>query len=42
MAPESQGVRVVFLRFSSEDSGQTKDVTGEPRVASRSRSCILF
>uniref|UniRef100_A0A2N9I2M3 Uncharacterized protein n=1 Tax=Fagus sylvatica TaxID=28930 RepID=A0A2N9I2M3_FAGSY len=30
MAPESRGVQVVFLHFS-----------GEPRVASRSRSCSL-
>jgi hypothetical protein len=41
MAPGSRGVRAVFLRFSGEDSGQTGDATGEPRVASRSRSCSL-
>jgi hypothetical protein len=33
MAPGSRGVRAVFLRFSDEDSGQTGDVTSEPRVA---------
>ena len=41
MAPGSRGVGAVFLRFSSEDSSQMGDATGEPRVASRSRSCIL-
>ena len=30
-----------FLRFSSEDSGQTGKATGEPRVASHSWSCSL-
>ena len=39
MAPKSRGVGVVFSCFSSEDSGQTGDATGEPRVASRSWSC---
>jgi hypothetical protein len=33
MVPESKGVRAIFLYFSGEDSGQTGDVTGEPRVA---------
>ncbi len=41
MAPGSKGVRVVFLCFSDEDSGQTRDVAGEPRVARCSRSCLL-
>ena len=41
MAPKSWGVGTVFLRFSSEDSSQMGDAIGEPRVASRSRSCIL-
>jgi hypothetical protein len=36
MAPGSRGVRVVFLRFSGEDSSQMGDATGEPRVTSRS------
>jgi hypothetical protein len=35
MALGSKGVRAVFLYFSSEDSGQTGDVTNEPRVARR-------
>jgi hypothetical protein len=37
MALGSPGVRDVFLHFSDEDSNQTGDATGEPRVASRSR-----
>ena len=41
MAPGSRGIRVVFLRFSGKDSGQTGDVACEPRVARRSRSCPL-
>ena len=41
MAPRSRGVGVVFSCFSSEDSGQTGDATGEPRVASRSWGCSL-
>ena len=32
MAPGSQGVGAVFVHFSDEDSGQTGDVLGEPRV----------
>jgi hypothetical protein len=36
MAPRSWGVEAVFLRFSGEDSGQTGEATGKPRVASRS------
>ena len=42
MAPRSRGVGAFFFsHFSSEDSGQTGDATGEPRVASRSWSCSL-
>ena len=38
MAPRSRGAGAIFVCFSSEDSGQTRDATGEPRVARRSRS----
>jgi hypothetical protein len=38
MAPRSRGVGAVFVCFSGEDSGQTGDATGEPRVARHSRS----
>ena len=41
MAPESRGAGAVFVCFSDEDSGQTGDVFGEPRVPRRSRSCYL-
>ena len=41
MAPESRGVEAVFVRFSDEDSGQTGDVIGEPRVPRRSWSRYL-
>ena len=41
MAPGSRGVRAVFLCFSGEDSSQTGDITGEPRVTLRSQSCTL-
>ena len=41
MAPESRGVGAVFVRFSDEDSGQTGDVIGEPRVPHRSWSRYL-
>jgi hypothetical protein len=41
MAPGSRVVRAVFLHFSSEDSGQMGDATGEPRVAFCSWSCSL-
>jgi hypothetical protein len=41
MAPGSQGVGAVFSSFSGEDSGQTGEATGEPRVASRSWSCSI-
>ena len=32
MAPRSWGVGAIFARFSGEDSDQTGDATGEPRV----------
>jgi hypothetical protein len=38
MSPGSWGAGVIFVCFSDEDSGQTGDATGEPRVARRSRS----
>ena len=38
MAPGSRGARAIFVCFSGEDSGQTGEATGEPRVARRSRS----
>uniref|UniRef100_A0A2N9J2A1 Uncharacterized protein n=1 Tax=Fagus sylvatica TaxID=28930 RepID=A0A2N9J2A1_FAGSY len=38
MAPGSRDARVVFACFSGEDSSQTGEATGEPRVARRSRS----
>ena len=41
MAPGIWVVRAILSRFSGEDSGQTGDATGEPRVASRSWSCNL-
>ena len=41
MAPGSRGVGAVFVHFSDEDSGQTGDVLGEPRVPRRSRSHYL-
>ena len=41
MALGSRGVRDVFLCFSGEDSNQTGDITGEPRVILRSQSCTL-
>ena len=41
MAPGSRGAGAVFVCFSGEDSGQTGDVFGEPRVPSRSWSCYL-
>ena len=41
MAPESWGIRVVFLHFSGGDFGQMGDATDEPRVASHSWSCSL-
>uniref|UniRef100_A0A2N9H3Z4 Uncharacterized protein n=1 Tax=Fagus sylvatica TaxID=28930 RepID=A0A2N9H3Z4_FAGSY len=39
--PEVGVSELVFVCFSGEDSGQTGDATGEPRVARRSRSCYL-
>jgi hypothetical protein len=41
MAPGSRGVGAVFVRFSDEDSGQTGDAIGEPRVLRRSWSRYL-
>uniref|UniRef100_A0A2N9HVD4 Integrase catalytic domain-containing protein n=1 Tax=Fagus sylvatica TaxID=28930 RepID=A0A2N9HVD4_FAGSY len=41
MAPGSRGVGAVFVHFSDEDSGQTGDAIGEPRVPRRSWSCYL-
>ena len=41
MAPRSRGAGAVFVCFSGEDSGQTGEATGKPRVARRSRSCHL-
>ena len=38
MAPGSRGAIAVFVCFSGEDSGQTREATGEPRVARRSWS----
>ena len=32
MAPRSRGAGAVFVCFSGEDSGQSGDATGEPRV----------
>ena len=41
MVPGSRGVRAVLSRFPDEDSGQTREATGESRVASYSWSCSL-
>jgi hypothetical protein len=38
MTPGSRGAGAVFVYFSGEDSGQTGEATGEPRVARRSWS----
>ena len=38
MAPGSRGAGAVFVCFSGEDSGQTGDAIGEPRVPRRSWS----
>ena len=38
MTPGSRGVGAVFSCFSDEDSGETGEATGEPRVAPRSWS----
>ena len=41
MAPGSRGAGAIFSPFFGEDSGQTGEATGKPRVACRSRSCHL-
>ena len=41
MALGSRGAGAVFVCFSGEDSGQTGDAFGEPRVPRRSRSHYL-
>jgi hypothetical protein len=41
MAPGSRGAGAVFVCFSGEDSGQTGDAIGEPRVPRRSWSRYL-
>jgi hypothetical protein len=41
MALGSRGVGAVFVHFSDEDSGQTGDAIGEPRVPRRSWSRYL-
>jgi hypothetical protein len=41
MAPGSRGVGAVFVHFSGEDSDQTGDAIGEPRVPRRSWSRCL-
>ena len=41
MAPGSWGVGAVFMHFSDEDSGQTGNAIGEPRVPRRSWSRYL-
>jgi hypothetical protein len=41
MTPRSRGARAVFACFSGEDSGQTGEANGEPRVARHSWSCHL-
>ena len=41
MALGSRGAGAIFVCFFGEDSGQTGDATGEPRVARHSRSCHL-
>ena len=41
MAPGSRGAGAVFVCFSGEDSGQTGNAFGEPRVPRRSRSRYL-
>ena len=38
MAPGSRGAIAVFVCFSGEDSGQTREATGESRVARRNWS----
>ena len=41
MAPGSRGAGAFFVCFSGEDSGQTGDAIGEPRVPRRSWSRYL-
>uniref|UniRef100_A0A2N9GAJ1 Uncharacterized protein n=1 Tax=Fagus sylvatica TaxID=28930 RepID=A0A2N9GAJ1_FAGSY len=41
MAPGSRGIGAVFVHFSGEDSDQTGDAFGEPRVPRRSWSRYL-
>jgi hypothetical protein len=38
LTPRSRGAGAIFACFSGEDSGQTGEATGEPRVARRSWS----
>ena len=38
MIPGSRGAGAIFVCFSGEDSGQTGEATGKPRVARRSWS----
>uniref|UniRef100_A0A2N9F262 Uncharacterized protein n=1 Tax=Fagus sylvatica TaxID=28930 RepID=A0A2N9F262_FAGSY len=42
MAPGSRGVGAVFVHFSGEDSDQTGDAIGEPRVPRRSLESLSF
>ena len=39
--PEVGSSELFFLRFSSKDSGQTRDATDEPGVVSCSWSCSI-
>jgi hypothetical protein len=41
MAPGRRGIGAVFVHFSGEDSDQTRDAFGEPRVPRRSWSHYL-
>jgi hypothetical protein len=41
MAPGNRGVGAIFVHFSGEDSDQTEDAIGEPRVPRRSWSRYL-
>jgi hypothetical protein len=41
MAPGSRGAGAIFVHSSGEDSGQTGDAIGEPRVPRRSWSRYL-
>uniref|UniRef100_A0A2N9G9X6 Uncharacterized protein n=1 Tax=Fagus sylvatica TaxID=28930 RepID=A0A2N9G9X6_FAGSY len=42
MAPGSRGIGAVFVHFSGEDSDQTGDAFGEPRVPRRSLESLSF